>query len=68
MSKKQENGIIESKVELYSIKASSHIFICQLNVNYGQDSVFGIVPISVLFINYFRWLMLECNVKNPEHF
>jgi hypothetical protein len=27
-----------------------------------------ITCISVLFINYFRWLMLECNVKNPEHF
>jgi hypothetical protein len=25
-AKKQRNGIIESKVELYSIKASSHIF------------------------------------------
>jgi hypothetical protein len=24
---KQENGIIESKVGLYSIKASSHIFV-----------------------------------------
>jgi hypothetical protein len=26
-SKKQRNGIIESKVGLYSIKASSHIFV-----------------------------------------
>jgi hypothetical protein len=26
-SKKQGNGIIESKVGLYSIKASSHIFV-----------------------------------------
>jgi hypothetical protein len=26
-SRKQGNGIIESKVELYSIKASSHIFV-----------------------------------------
>jgi hypothetical protein len=26
-SKKQENGIIESKVGLYSIKTSSHIFV-----------------------------------------
>jgi hypothetical protein len=42
-SKKQGNGIIESKVGLYSIKASSHIPICQLNVSYGQDSVSGIV-------------------------
>jgi hypothetical protein len=32
MSKKQGNGIIETKVELYPIKASSHIFVvkCQL--------------------------------------
>jgi hypothetical protein len=41
-SKKQGNGIIESKVGLYSIKASSHIF-----VSYGQDSVSGIVPVHV---------------------
>jgi hypothetical protein len=26
-SKKQGNGIIESKVGLYSVKASSHIFV-----------------------------------------
>jgi hypothetical protein len=44
-SKKQGNGIIESKVGLYSIKASSHTYICQLNVSRGQDSVFGIVSI-----------------------
>jgi hypothetical protein len=37
-SKKQGNGIIESKVGLYSIKTSSHIF-----VNCVQDSVSGIV-------------------------
>jgi hypothetical protein len=42
-SKKQGNGIIESKVGLYSRKASSHICICQLNVSRGQDSVSGIV-------------------------
>jgi hypothetical protein len=42
-SKKQGNGIIESKVGLYSIKASSHICICQLNVSCGQDSMSGIV-------------------------
>jgi hypothetical protein len=43
-SKKQGNGIIESKVGLYSIMASSHIFdICQLNVSCGQDSMSGIV-------------------------
>jgi hypothetical protein len=40
-SKKLGNDIIESKVGLYSIKASLHI--CQLNVNCGQDSVSGIV-------------------------
>jgi hypothetical protein len=39
-SKKQGNGIIESKVGLYS----THI--CQLNVSYGQDSVSGIVHIT----------------------
>jgi hypothetical protein len=27
-----------------------------------------ITCISVLCINYFRSLMLECNVKTPEHF
>jgi hypothetical protein len=37
-SKKQGKGIIESKVGLYSIKASSHIF-----VSCGQDSMSGIV-------------------------
>jgi hypothetical protein len=37
-SKKQGNGIIESKVGLYSIKASLHIF-----VSCGQDSVSGTV-------------------------
>jgi hypothetical protein len=40
-SKKQgngQNGIIESKVGLYSIKASSHIF-----VSCGQDSVSAVV-------------------------
>jgi hypothetical protein len=42
MSKKQGNGIIETKVELYSIKASLHIF-----VSCGQDSVSGIVPIRI---------------------
>jgi hypothetical protein len=43
-SKKQGNGIIDSKVGLYSIKkASSHIHICQLNVSRGQDSMSGIV-------------------------
>jgi hypothetical protein len=47
-SKKHGNGIIESKVGLYSIKASSHI--CQLNVSCGQDSVTGIVGI-ILFVN-----------------
>jgi hypothetical protein len=31
-SKKQGNGIIESKVGLYSIKASSHIFVSQMSV------------------------------------
>jgi hypothetical protein len=36
--KKQGNGIIESKVGLYSIKASSHIF-----VSCGQDSMSGII-------------------------
>jgi hypothetical protein len=44
-SKKQGNGIIESKVGLYSIKASSHIFV-KLNVSRGQDSVSGIVPLA----------------------
>jgi hypothetical protein len=37
-SKKQGNGIIESKVVLYSIKASSHIF-----VSCGQDLVYLIL-------------------------
>jgi hypothetical protein len=31
-SKKQGNGIIESKVGLYSIKASSHIFVSEMSV------------------------------------
>jgi hypothetical protein len=31
-SKKQGNGIIESKVGLYSIKASSHISSDQINL------------------------------------
>jgi hypothetical protein len=31
-SKKQGNGIIESKVGLYSIKASSHIFVNEMSV------------------------------------
>jgi hypothetical protein len=42
-SKKQGNGIIESKVGLYSIKTNSHIHICQLNVSCGQDSMSAIV-------------------------
>jgi hypothetical protein len=41
--KKQGNGIIESKAGLNSIKANSHIHICQLNVSYGQHSMSGIV-------------------------
>jgi hypothetical protein len=31
-SKKQGNGIIESKVGLHSIKASSHIFVSEMSV------------------------------------
>jgi hypothetical protein len=53
-SKKQGNGIIESKVGLYSIKASSHTYICQLNVSRGQDSVFGIVSINSQRFVYLR--------------
>jgi hypothetical protein len=44
-SKKLGNGIIESKVGLYSIKTSSHIF-----VSCGQDSVSGIVHITKPFL------------------
>jgi hypothetical protein len=46
-SKKQGNGVIESKVGLYSTKATSHIPTCQLNVSCGQDYVSGIVHITV---------------------
>jgi hypothetical protein len=38
--KKQGNDIIESKVGLYSIQTSSHIF-----VSCGQDCVSGIVQV-----------------------
>jgi hypothetical protein len=40
-SKKQGNGIIESKVGLFNKGQFTHI--CQLNVSCGQDSVSGIV-------------------------
>jgi hypothetical protein len=47
ISKKQGNGIIESKVGLYSIfNKGQFTDICQLNVSCGQDSVFGIVHIG----------------------
>jgi hypothetical protein len=41
-SKKQGNGIIGSKVGLYSIKGQ-FTHICQLNGSCGQDSMSGIV-------------------------
>jgi hypothetical protein len=44
-SKKQGNGIIESKVGLFNKDQFTHI--CQLNVSCGQDSVSGIVPTNV---------------------
>jgi hypothetical protein len=57
-SKKQGNGIIESKVGLYSIKVSTHI--CQLNVSYGQDSVSGIVG-TITIIKF--WTSNFCHIK-----
>jgi hypothetical protein len=42
-SKKQGNGIIESKVGLGIFNKGQFTHICQLNVSYGQDSVSGIV-------------------------
>jgi hypothetical protein len=43
-SKKQGNGIIESKVGLYIFNKGQFTHICQLKVSCGQDSVSGIVP------------------------
>jgi hypothetical protein len=66
-SKKQRNGIIESKVGLYSIKASSHIY-----VSCGQDSVSGIVRkeaftrgvVGAIFAIYTRKNILDlCDPK-----
>jgi hypothetical protein len=42
-SKKQGNGIIESKVGLYIFNKGQFTQICQLNVSYAQDSMSGIV-------------------------
>jgi hypothetical protein len=44
-SKKQENGIIESKVGLYIFNKVQFTHICQLNVSCGQNSVSGIVQL-----------------------
>jgi hypothetical protein len=54
-SKKQKNRIIESKDGLYSIKASSHIF-----VSCGQDSVSAIVPRDAV---YFILILQSCDAR-----
>jgi hypothetical protein len=44
ISKKQGNGIIESKVGQFT-------HICQLNISCGQDSVCAIVPATIFLVN-----------------
>jgi hypothetical protein len=58
-SKKQGNGIIESKVGLYS---GQFTHICQLNVSYCQDSVSGIVGTMAAknFSRHFLDIQVKC--------
>jgi hypothetical protein len=68
-SKKQGNSIIESKVGLYSIKKGQFTHICQLNVSYGQDSVFGIVLVSCTWCASSSNLVgVEESIVNAPHF
>jgi hypothetical protein len=57
-SKKQGNGIIESKVGLYVFNKGQFTHICQLNVNCGQDSVSRIVLATRIFKSNFECLRL----------
>jgi hypothetical protein len=55
-SKKQGNGIIESKVGLYQVIFKGQFaHICQLNVSCGQDSVFGTVQWEAMEILHLIW-------------
>jgi hypothetical protein len=61
-SKKQGNGIIESKVGLGIFIKGQFTHICQLNVSCGQDSVSGIVLLPAW--NFGQ--QFTCHLKKPN--